>query len=112
MFGRFADRILFGTDLGITRGIMLGSVGKNRPGLADVFLFYADHFRWFETSRRRLPLPTPIQGSWTIDGVALPADVLDRVYHRNALKLLFGADAPGPADADALDTAPPWSDYF
>ncbi|MEZ4471637.1 MAG: amidohydrolase family protein [bacterium] len=108
VFLRHADRILFGTDLGITRGIMPGSVGQNRPGLPDVFLFYADHFRWFETTDRAMPHPTPIQGEWTIDGVGLPRSVLRKVYHRNALKLLFGVDAPTAVDRDALVTAP-WS---
>jgi predicted TIM-barrel fold metal-dependent hydrolase len=32
--------------------------------------------------------PTPIQGNWKVDGIRLPRDVLAKVYHRNAARLL------------------------
>lgn len=112
VFTRHQDRILFGTDLGVTRGIMLGSVGKEKPGLPDVFLFYADHFRWFETADRAMPHPTPIQGDWTINGVALPRPVLEKVYGINALRLLFGEVGPTAVDRAALDEAPEMAEFF
>ena len=31
---------------------------------------------------------TPIQGNWTISGIDLPADVLEKIYFGNAEKLL------------------------
>jgi hypothetical protein len=32
--------------------------------------------------------PTPIQGNWKIDGIALPREVLAKVYHVNAERVL------------------------
>ena len=112
LFERFQDRILFGTDIGITRGLMLGSVGKKRPRLADAILFYADHFRFFETHDRRIPPPTPLQGEWRIDAIGLPPAVLAKLYHGNALRLLWGEAAPSAIDAEALELAPPLSDFM
>lgn len=107
IFERFADRILFGTDLGFHRGgIMLGSVGRDRPRLIDIFWFYAVHFRWLETGDRQMSHPTPIQGRWKIDGIGLSDEVLAKVYRLNALKLLWGLDGPTAVDEDALLTAP------
>lgn len=107
IFVQFQDRILFGTDLGVHRGgIMLGSVGRDRPRLIDIFWFYAVHFRWFETDVAEMTHPTPIQGRWTIDAIALPDGVLAKVYRLNALKLLWGLDGPTTVDTDALETAP------
>ncbi|MGK0359861.1 MAG: hypothetical protein ACI9U2_002167 [Bradymonadia bacterium] len=112
LFIKHQRRILFGTDLGLHRGIMLGSVGKNRPGLPDVFLFYADHFRWFETLDRDMAHPTPIQGDWTIDGIGLPEAVLDRIYAKNALELFWGISEPNAVDVEALELAPNMTFYF
>lgn len=107
IFVRFQDRILFGTDLGVHRGgIMLGSVGRERPRLIDIFWFYAVHFRWFETDVASMTHPTPIQGRWTIDAIGLPDEVLAKVYRLNALKLLWGLDGPTTVDTEALETAP------
>lgn len=89
VFDRHQDRILFGTDLGLTQGLMLGSVGATDPGLADVFLFYADHFRYLEGTERGIPHPTPIQGRWTIDAAGIPPAILQKVYRDNALKLFW-----------------------
>lgn len=107
IFERFADRILFGTDLGFQRGgIMLGSVGRDRPRLNDIFWFYAVHFRWLETGDRQMAHPTPIQGRWKIDAIGLSDEVLAKVYRLNALKLLWGLEGPTAVDEDALLTAP------
>lgn len=112
LFIKHQRRILFGTDLGLHNGIMLGSVGRKRPGLADVFLFYADHFRFFETGRAGIPHPTPIQGAWRIDAIDLPEAVLRRIYAENALALFWGEAAPGPLDAEALFLAPSMTAFF
>ncbi len=111
-FVEHQDRVLFGTDLGYGRQLMLGSVGENTPRLPDLFLFYADHFRFFETADRRIPHPTPIQGDWRIDAIDLPPAVLRKIYATNALKLLWGIDAPNGVDADAIFTAPGLADLF
>ncbi len=89
LFVDFQDRILFGTDMGISRrGLMLGSTGTDEPTEADAAAFYRTHWRFFETADRGFAHPTPIQGDWTIDGIALPPAVLEKLYRLNALKLL------------------------
>lgn len=106
LFERFQDRILFGTDLGFHRGgIMLGSVGNDRPRLLDVFWYYAVHFRWMEGDDRQMQHPTPIQGRWRIDGIGLSDAVLAKVYRLNALKLIWGEAQPGPEDFEAIELA-------
>jgi predicted TIM-barrel fold metal-dependent hydrolase len=85
------DRILFGTDLGVgvaPMDLMLGSTGAAPPTPAEVERFFSATWRYFETRDRGFAHPTPIQGRWTIDGVGLPAEVLDRVYRDNARRVL------------------------
>lgn len=84
------DRILFGTDLGVgRRSLMLGSSGAEEPTPADVVHFYKSTRRFFETRDKQFAHPTPIQGSWKIDGIGLPPAVLRKIYRDNAVKL-FG----------------------
>jgi predicted TIM-barrel fold metal-dependent hydrolase len=68
----FADRILFGTDL-----------------VPDVAM-YRLHYRFLETADEYFEYPSHAsrQGRWNIYGLFLPADVLEKVYRANALKLL------------------------
>lgn len=90
-FLRYQDRILFGTDTGVglaEEDLMLGSVGERPPGPADVTRFFDSTWRWFETEEPKLPSPTPIQGRWTIDGIGLPREVLEKIYAKNAQRLL------------------------
>ena len=91
LFLRHQDRILFATDLGVGEAegdLMLGSTGAEPPTPADVERFFAATWRYFETSDRGFAHPTPIQGGWTIDGIGLPAEVLDKVYGGNAARLI------------------------
>ena len=91
IFLRFPDRILFGTDLGVGEApgdLMLGSTGALPPNQADIDRFFSATWRFFETSDRAFPHPTPIQGRWTIDGLGLPPEVLRKIYSENAAKLL------------------------
>jgi predicted TIM-barrel fold metal-dependent hydrolase len=88
---RHADRVLFGTDLGVGEepgDLMLGSTGATPPTEADVERFFSSSWRWLETRDRGFAHPTPIQGSWTIDGVGLPRDALEKIYAGNAARLL------------------------
>jgi predicted TIM-barrel fold metal-dependent hydrolase len=88
---RHPDRVLYGTDLiWIERGERKGLIlGAGRPGGAeDVVRFFQGTFRFFETRDRAIESPTPIQGRWTIEGLGLPRQVLEQVYHRNAERLL------------------------
>ena len=90
-FEKYQDRILFGTDTGVGTGpedLMLGSTGATPPTPADVERFFGSTWRWFETNDRDIPSPTPIQGRWNVDGIGLGRDVLEKVYRKNAERLL------------------------
>jgi hypothetical protein len=71
-FLRYADRILFGTDL------------LPEPAM------YRLYFRFLETADEYFEYPSHAsrQGRWNIYGLDLPSDVLEKVYRGNALKLL------------------------
>lgn len=71
-FLKYADRILFGTDL-----------------VPDEEM-YRLHFRFLETRDEYFDYPSHAsrQGRWQIYGIDLPDDVLRKVYRENALKLL------------------------
>lgn len=71
----YADRILFGVDLG--------------PNL-DV---YRLHYRFLETDDEYFNADLgdiPLQGRWFIYGLHLPDDVLEKIYYRNALRVIVG----------------------
>ena len=89
LFERHASRILFATDIGVSPyGLVLGSSGGETPTEQDAQVFYERHFQYLETADRGMTHPTPIQGPWTIDAIALSEEVLERVYYRNAAELL------------------------
>lgn len=71
-FLRFADRILFGSDL-----------------LPEIDM-YRLYFRFLETADEYFEYPSHAsrQGRWNIYGIDLPDDVLEKVYRTNALPLL------------------------
>ena len=71
-FLKYANRILFGTDL-----------------LPEVEM-YRLYYRFLETDDEYFPYPSHAsrQGRWNIYGIHLPDDVLRKVYRDNALKLL------------------------
>ena len=90
------DRVLFGTDIQIGDGhVVLGAGDAHIPGRAEVDRFFGATWRFFETRDRQFEHPTPIQGRWMIDGIGLARDVLEKVYYRNAERLL-GTPAHAP----------------
>lgn len=91
LFVRFHDRVMFGTDIQMGRSgsWVLGSSGERSDPPERIPVFYERHWRYFETADRDFPHPTPIQGDWTIDGLDLPREVLEDLYHRNAERV-FG----------------------
>ena len=72
---KYQDRILFGTD---------GPWPETRVRL---------YWRFFETRDESFPysekVPPP-QGMWNIFGVDLPDEVLEKLYYKNATKLIPG----------------------
>ncbi len=90
-FVKYQDRILFGTDTGVGRrpqDFMFGSTGKDPPTRADADRFFDSIWRYLETDQKDIPTPTPIQGRWNVDGIALPREVLEKIYYKNAQRLL------------------------
>jgi predicted TIM-barrel fold metal-dependent hydrolase len=90
-FVEFQDRILFGSDLGVGAegtSLFLGSEGDRPPTAQEQELFFSATRRYFETGDREFDHPTPIQGKWKISGLALPRAVLEKVYAKNAIRLL------------------------
>ena len=87
------DRVMFGTDLQIGPDMLvLGAGPPSGHSRKEVDRFFLSTWRFFETADRGFAHPTPIQGSWTIDGIDLPEDVLHKLYHGNAERL-FGLPA-------------------
>ena len=76
LFMKYQDRIMFGTDNGVTEEM------------------YRNNFRWLESSDEYFDYwGSPGQGRFTISGLALPDDVLEKIYHKNAERL-FGQFHP------------------
>ena len=71
----FSDRVLFGTD----------DFPPTRTG-------YRTFFRFLETDDKDFSYDPdyeiPRQGNWTVSGLNLPDEVLEKVYRTNALRLL------------------------
>ena len=75
-FIKYADRLLFGTD--------------RYPGRTDQPR-YRIYFRMLETDDEYFDYyehPYPPTGEWKVYGLFLPDDVLKKIYHDNAAKLL------------------------
>jgi predicted TIM-barrel fold metal-dependent hydrolase len=89
LFIKDQDRILFATDFQVYGRLTLGSGGSGpAPTDDDAKDFFEKHWRWLETRDKNFPHMTPIQGSWTISGIGLPASVLRKIYFENARRLL------------------------
>jgi predicted TIM-barrel fold metal-dependent hydrolase len=73
-FLKYADRILFGTDMGPDTNI------------------YRIYYRFLETDDEYFNYDVtemPRQGRWHIYGLSLPDDVLEKVYYRNAERVIL-----------------------
>ena len=113
IFIKHQDRILLGTDLGFSPGqIMLGSVGKEKPTVYDIFEFYARHEAWLSTDEKQIAHPTPIQGRWRIDGAAIPSKVLDKIYWKNALRVIWNTTPDETVELNFLNGVPGMSNYY
>jgi predicted TIM-barrel fold metal-dependent hydrolase len=91
------DHVLFGTDMQVGGGMMILGAGPGRGHTrANVDHFFSSSWEFFETSHKGFAHPTPIQGNWRIDGIDLPPDILEKVYHKNAERLLGLPATPLP----------------
>ncbi|MCC6903618.1 MAG: amidohydrolase family protein [Polyangiaceae bacterium] len=90
-FIEFQDRILYGSDLGVSaepEPLFLGSEGKEPAGAKEEQRFFTATRRYFETADRDFDHPTPIQGNWRISGVDLPDAVKRKIYGENARRVI------------------------
>jgi len=77
---RYQDRVLFGTDMPVAAPI------------------YRCHFRFFETRDEYFETPDYIgrwgRSRWRVHGLGLPPDVLEKIYFKNALRVVPGLELP------------------
>jgi predicted TIM-barrel fold metal-dependent hydrolase len=86
-FVEYQDRVLLGTDLVLGWDVF----EPEAEDLAYFERFYATHRRFFETDEPQIDHPFfPIQGRWQVDAINLPDEVLDKLYVRNAQRLIPG----------------------
>jgi len=92
------DRVLFGSDIKYIQaadwqGVILGAgdpilLDPDLLGGKERRLFFESMFRFLETRDAAIPGPLPTTGGPGIAGIGLPREVLERVYHLNAERLL------------------------
>jgi predicted TIM-barrel fold metal-dependent hydrolase len=75
-FLQYADRILFGSDM-----------GPYPEAYRIIYRFLETDDEYFNYNAA----PIPMQGRWHVDGLYLPAEVLEKVYFSNAQRVLGGA---------------------
>jgi predicted TIM-barrel fold metal-dependent hydrolase len=73
-FMKYQDRILFGKDSWVPAE-------------------YATYFRVLETADEYFPYHKKYHAFWRMYGLALPDEVLKKVYYKNALRIIQGLDA-------------------
>jgi predicted TIM-barrel fold metal-dependent hydrolase len=78
----YSDRILFGTDVGSKW--FVPELDKQFPNPADKTPQYKRYFTFLETDQEQ---PSGIQDEKTFRGLALPLDVLEKIYFRNAMRI-------------------------
>jgi len=80
LFLQFQDRVMFGTDNDVTEEM------------------YRNNFRWLETADESFDYwGAPGQGRFAISGLALPDEVLEKIYHKNAERLFSPFHLQGSA---------------
>lgn len=89
-FFKHQDRVIFGTDL-VLGWDAFGEGEDEGEDVAKIRSFYDRHWRFFETDEPQIEYPGfPIQGCWKVDAIGLPDDVLEKLYARNARRLVPG----------------------
>lgn len=100
-FINYQDRIMYGTDRGAwlfdAEGEAISDDQKNNVKQSyydryNLFLqYYAtdDEIPWANNARDGKPVPEP---EYNIQGLALPNEVLEKLYYRNAVKWFSGVD--------------------
>jgi hypothetical protein len=87
-FLKHQDRVIFGTDI-IHGWDAFQGLGREERLVAK--RFYQAHWRFFETEEQSIEYPGyPRQGAWKVDAIGLPDTVLEKLYFRNAHRLIPG----------------------
>jgi len=86
----YADRILFGTDM--ASKWFVPELDKKLPKIREKVPQYQRYFEFLETDKE---LPSGVKEEHKMRGLALPLDVLEKIYFRNAMRIY-------PHVADAL----------
>ncbi|NQT11949.1 MAG: amidohydrolase family protein [Planctomycetes bacterium] len=79
---QYADRILFGTDM--ASSWFVPALDKQLPNIRDKAPQYQRYFDLLETDKE---LPSGIKDEHKMRGLALPLDVLEKIYFRNAMRI-------------------------
>lgn len=91
-FLKYQDRIMFGTD-----------TTPRREAYRIYYRFLETEDEYFDCSASHHR-----QGFWNIYGIHLPPEVLDKIYRKNAERILFGLkpnqDKPGPRELRVKST--------
>jgi hypothetical protein len=83
--------VLFGTDLTLGWDAF---EAQDQGDLAELKRFYDAHWRFFESKEEQIEYPGfPVQGNWKVDAIDLPEAVLEKLYFRNAQRLIPGLQA-------------------
>jgi hypothetical protein len=86
-FSQHQDRVLFGTDLVLGWDAFL----EEQADVTEIKSFYDAHWHFFDTDARQIEHPDfPLLGNWKVDAIGLPDGVLEKLYFRNALRLIPG----------------------
>jgi len=87
-FLKHQHRVIFGTDLVLGCGVF---DDRAQEDMAEFKHFYDAHWCFFEIEEREIEYPGfPIQGRWRVDAIGLPDEVLEKLYLRNAQRLIPG----------------------
>ena len=78
----YSDRVLFGTDVGSKW--FVPTLDEKFPKVHDKVPQYQRYFGLLETDQE---LPSGIKDEHTFLGLALPLDVLEKIYFRNAMRI-------------------------
>ncbi len=73
-FLKYADRILFGSDM-----------GPDQEAYRIIYRFLESDDEYFNYNAA----PIPMQGRWYVHGLYLPDEILKKVYYRNAERILL-----------------------
>jgi hypothetical protein len=99
LFEKYADRILFGTDMQYSLGrradgmvaykLTLGSISKDPVRFENVPGFFESHYEFLEGHGDPIDHPIPIQGDWKANPIDLPPEKLHAIYWANSESIVF-----------------------